>query len=67
MDYDKARDWLNRGFKYEPDSEILKRKLKTLDENPIPSKKNVSTEELKVIDVKDLKLAKPPKPKQSKN
>lgn len=67
MDYDKARDWLNRGFKYEPDSEILKRKLKTLDENPMPSKKNVSTEELKVIDVKDLKLAKPPKPKQSKN
>ncbi len=69
IDYGKAREWLNRGFKYEPNSETLKRKLSVLDENPTPSKSNVSTEDLpmKVINLKEMKLSSPPKPKKTKN
>jgi hypothetical protein len=64
IDYEKARNWLNRGFKYEPNSAILKRKLSVLDDNPMPSKSQISTEEIKQFNVK---LSPPPKPKKPKN
>ena len=67
IDYEKAREWLSRGFKYEPTSQTLKRKLKTLDENPLPSKSKVSTEEIKVIESNFKVLSKPPPPKKKKN
>jgi tetratricopeptide (TPR) repeat protein len=64
IDYKKARDWLDRGFKYEPNSPILKRKLNVLNDNPMPSKSQISTEE---INMKEVKLSNPPKPKKPKN
>jgi hypothetical protein len=35
-DYTLGRDWLARGFRYDPKSRTLQRKLQVLDENPIP-------------------------------
>lgn len=69
IDYEKARDWLNRGMKYDPNSQTLKRKMKTLDENPEPSKSKVSTEEIKVFELSNPNfkvLSKPPPPKKKK-